>query len=76
MTVAKKWGQFQPLTVSQTELDEINKMPKTATLVWRTRGLMLHPVTTNEFAYKKVAELRGEVWPEGTPTMSEDRIQN
>lgn len=75
MTVAKKWGQFQPLTVNQAELDAITAEPKTATLVWRTRGLVLHPVTTNEFAYKKVAEMRGEPWPENTPSFAKDRFK-
>ncbi|WVR18110.1 hypothetical protein JXVLWARM_CDS_0059 [Burkholderia phage Bm1] len=65
MNVHKLWMDAGGLRVTREEADVLCKDDRTL-YVQRTLGkdLVLHPITRNGWAYKKVAELRGQEWPD------------
>ena len=60
-TVKHQWGFWLPLAVSVEELGALlNAEKANGRIAWKSKGLILHAVTPNEWAYRMVAEIRKE----------------
>ncbi|QRE00558.1 hypothetical protein [Burkholderia phage BCSR129] len=54
------WNNYRPLTLTDSEAEALTSDLRSHQIVWRTRGQILHTATANEWAFKRVAGMRGE----------------
>lgn len=71
-TVAKNWLSYKTATMSKEELKKLQELDEGRVLYMaRAPGslLVMMPVTRNGWAYKALAAIRGQKWPEGAESI-------